>query len=50
MTNHQTSARIIADPNILDILAGKPIIAGTRISVQLILEKNPRWLDYRRPA
>ncbi|HEX5547817.1 MAG TPA: DUF433 domain-containing protein [Ktedonobacterales bacterium] len=39
MTNHQTSARIIADPNILDILAGKPIIAGTRISVQLILEK-----------
>ena len=36
MTNHPTSARITADPN---ILAGKPIIAGTRISVQLILEK-----------
>lgn len=36
MTNHQTSARIITDPN---ILAGKPIIAGTRISAQLILEK-----------
>ncbi len=36
MANHPTSARIIADPN---ILAGKPIIAGTRISVQLILEK-----------
>ena len=36
ITNHQTSARIITDPN---ILAGKPIIAGTRISAQLILEK-----------
>lgn len=36
MANHSISARIIADPN---ILAGKPIIAGTRISVQLILEK-----------
>jgi uncharacterized protein (DUF433 family) len=36
MTNHQPSAKIVTDPN---ILAGKPIIAGTRISVQLILEK-----------
>ena len=31
-----TSALITADP---EILGGKPIIAGTRISVQLILEK-----------
>ncbi len=36
MANHSTSAKIIADPN---ILVGKPIIAGTRISVQLVLEK-----------
>jgi uncharacterized protein (DUF433 family) len=28
--------RIIADPN---ILMGKPVIAGTRISVELILDK-----------
>jgi uncharacterized protein (DUF433 family) len=31
-----TSALITADP---EILGGKPVIAGTRISVQLILEK-----------
>jgi uncharacterized protein (DUF433 family) len=31
-----TSAFITADPA---ILGGKPVIAGTRISVQLILEK-----------
>ncbi len=36
MATHPISAKIIADPN---ILAGKPIIAGTRISVQLVLEK-----------
>ncbi|HEY7093184.1 MAG TPA: DUF433 domain-containing protein [Ktedonobacterales bacterium] len=31
-----TSSLITADP---EILGGKPVIAGTRISVQLILEK-----------
>jgi uncharacterized protein (DUF433 family) len=31
-----TSPLITADP---EILGGKPVIAGTRISVQLILEK-----------
>jgi uncharacterized protein (DUF433 family) len=31
-----TSALITTDP---EILGGKPVIAGTRISVQLILEK-----------
>jgi uncharacterized protein (DUF433 family) len=31
-----TSSLIIADP---EILGGKPVIAGTRVSVQLILEK-----------
>jgi uncharacterized protein (DUF433 family) len=31
-----TSALITTDP---EILSGKPVIAGTRISVQLILEK-----------
>lgn len=40
MTQHtdssSASASIISDPG---ILAGKPVIAGTRISVQLILEK-----------
>jgi uncharacterized protein (DUF433 family) len=36
MATDPVSVRIIADPN---ILAGKPIIAGTRISVQLVLEK-----------
>jgi uncharacterized protein (DUF433 family) len=36
MTNHATSPLITSDPS---ILAGKPVIAGTRISVQLILEK-----------
>jgi len=30
------SAQIISDP---DIMMGKPIIAGTRITVELILEK-----------
>ena len=30
------SALIIADP---EILGGKPVIAGTRVSVELILEK-----------
>jgi uncharacterized protein (DUF433 family) len=32
----QTDSSIITDPA---ILSGKPVIAGTRISVQLILEK-----------
>lgn len=36
MATHPASAKIVADPN---ILAGKPVIAGTRISVQLVLEK-----------
>lgn len=36
MTNHTTPPLITSDPG---ILAGKPVIAGTRISVQLILEK-----------
>jgi uncharacterized protein (DUF433 family) len=36
MTNRATSQLITSDPG---ILAGKPVIAGTRISVQLILEK-----------
>ncbi len=36
MTRHTDSSSIITDPG---ILAGKPVIAGTRISVQLILEK-----------
>ena len=36
MTNRATSPLITSDPG---ILAGKPVIAGTRISVQLILEK-----------
>jgi uncharacterized protein (DUF433 family) len=36
MATRPTSAQIVNDP---DILGGKPVIAGTRISVQLILEK-----------
>jgi uncharacterized protein (DUF433 family) len=36
MTYHTSDAHITSDPA---ILAGKPVIAGTRISVQLILEK-----------
>ncbi len=36
MTHHISEAHITSDP---DILAGKSVIAGTRISVQLILEK-----------
>ena len=36
MATYPASAKIVADPN---ILAGKPVIAGTRISVQLVLEK-----------
>ena len=31
-----TEARIVSDPK---VLFGKPVIAGTRISVELILEK-----------
>ena len=31
-----TTPQIVSDP---DILMGKPVIAGTRISVELILEK-----------
>lgn len=31
-----TEARIVCDPN---VLCGKPVIAGTRISVELILEE-----------
>lgn len=36
MARHINSNQIVTDP---DILAGKPVIAGTRISVQLVLEK-----------
>jgi uncharacterized protein (DUF433 family) len=36
MTRQTDSSSIITDPG---ILSGKPVIAGTRISVQLILEK-----------
>lgn len=36
MSEDQPKSRIIMDPA---ILGGKPVIAGTRISVQLILEK-----------
>jgi uncharacterized protein (DUF433 family) len=36
MANQGTAALIIRDPA---VLGGKPVIAGTRISVQLILEK-----------
>ena len=36
MSTHPTSAQITTDPR---VLGGKPVIAGTRISVQLILEK-----------
>jgi uncharacterized protein (DUF433 family) len=36
MTTNPPHAQIIRDPG---ILGGKPVIAGTRISVQLILEK-----------
>lgn len=36
MSTHPTSAQITTDPH---VLGGKPVLAGTRISVQLILEK-----------
>jgi uncharacterized protein (DUF433 family) len=36
MGRQHTSPFITADPG---VLAGKPVIAGTRISVQLVLEK-----------
>ena len=36
MSMHSTSAQITTDPQ---VLGGKPVVAGTRISVQLILEK-----------
>ena len=36
MSTHPISAQITTDPQ---VLGGKPVIAGTRISVQLILEK-----------
>ncbi len=36
MTNHASTGQFTTDPA---FLAGKPVIAGTRISVQLILEK-----------
>ena len=36
MTDQPISTYITADPG---ILGGKPVIAGTRISVQLVLEK-----------
>ena len=36
MSDQPATAHITADPG---ILGGKPIIAGTRISVQLVLEK-----------
>jgi uncharacterized protein (DUF433 family) len=36
MGDQTNSAYITADPG---ILGGKPVIAGTRISVQLVLEK-----------
>ncbi|MBI2760498.1 MAG: DUF433 domain-containing protein [Chloroflexi bacterium] len=35
--------RIIADP---EILVGKPVIAGTRISVELVLEYLAHNLDF----
>ena len=31
-----SDARIVSDPN---VLAGKPVIAGTRISVELVLDE-----------
>jgi uncharacterized protein (DUF433 family) len=36
MAAHPTSELITADPG---VLGGKPVVAGTRISVQLVLEK-----------
>jgi uncharacterized protein (DUF433 family) len=36
MADHPTSGLISVDPG---ILGGKPVIAGTRFSVQLLLEK-----------
>jgi len=36
MTNKRIENRIIADP---DIMVGKPIIKGTRITVELILRQ-----------
>jgi uncharacterized protein (DUF433 family) len=36
MSTHPTSAQITTNPQ---ILSGKPVIVGTRISVQLIVEK-----------
>jgi len=36
MADNSMATHIITDPA---ILAGKPVIAGTRISVQLLLEK-----------
>ncbi|HEV8194240.1 MAG TPA: DUF433 domain-containing protein [Ktedonobacterales bacterium] len=36
MADASTAAYIVRDPR---VLGGKPVIAGTRISVQLILEK-----------
>lgn len=37
-----THGRIIQDP---DILAGKPVVQGTRIPVELVLAKLARHLD-----
>ena len=36
MSTHPTSAQITTNPQ---ILSGKPVIVGTRMSVRLILEK-----------
>lgn len=51
------AARIVSDPH---VMMGKPVVAGTRITVELILEKlaagetveqivaaHPRWTEDR---
>ena len=41
---HTYQDRILVDPN---ILAGKPVIKGTRISVELVLERLAHDLDLK---